>query len=179
MGWVAWTLVRLKHAVGEGILPGHLHVRSVVARRYVAVLWVGVRTRSTARHRDRVRAVHLTVAVHIQETRMRVVEIVGIGEWNRLQRYRVSARVESGVRNVGAGQAVEEIVRSSVLLNDDDDVLDTRRRCCGRGRVWRGGRARRRRARRTSSAAAAREAENYHKTQDVEGAHTFLRKVCP
>ena len=53
-----------------------------------------------------------------------MAEIVAVRQWDRLERNRLPQRVHTRIGDIGIGQPVEQIVRSTVLLKNHDHVLD-------------------------------------------------------
>ena len=68
--------------------------------------------------------VHLAVVIHQYKGRVTMAEVISSGQTDGLQSNRLAQGVQSGVRNVSIGQAMEEIIRRTILLKDDNNVLN-------------------------------------------------------
>ncbi len=125
------ALIGLEHAVAE-----HVLLRQGEIRRHfcgVDVLELRMRRRAggiglgAAADRDLVGAIHPAAVVHGQERRMGVAQIVRLDQRHRRERDGLAMRVDAAAGDVGVGQAMEQVIRRTVLLHDDDDMLDPAR----------------------------------------------------
>src|ERR1700722_13461811 len=134
--WKAGPLIRLKHTVTKRVLFAHLKIRLHFRGVDVHELRIGRRTihgvRSAA-DGDFVRSVHFPAVIHVDESWVRVAEVVvvvqvDLREWNGL-----ASGVHAAVGDVRVRETVEQIIRRAILLEDYHHVFEFLR-IRGRGR---------------------------------------------
>jgi hypothetical protein len=112
--------IALKHPVGERILFRHREIRSGFAfRREVkhSVFLLLVRQAG-------IESIHLAAIVVALEAGVVVIQIVWGGQRNRRELDGLSGVIQTGFGNVGARNALKQVVGRAVFLHQDNDVLN-------------------------------------------------------
>ena len=105
----AWTLVGLKHSIGESVVFSQVEIRRHFRGGDVNKLWISGAKGPVFRtsRRSGIGSVHFPVVVVSYESRVRVVQIIRCRQRNRSQRNGLAMGIYSADCNVRIGQIVK------------------------------------------------------------------------